>query len=275
MKVCPKCFLQYDDNENFCFNDGITLDVLSGSQEQVTVTIPVASNQTVKCRQCETENKVSSKFCKKCGITFTPNEPIFIPLHNSSSNQQETVVISTAPKVETQNFTAYPPLSQNPIIQTDNTTKYILGGLGGLIALIFFGVFLYPSNKTKESEDKSNKTTSEKSSKTEGNNSVSKNSSNLPNSFERDYRGTISTKDCSMSLTRDGEKLSGTIATDRHQDTLKGKIDEYGEFQLNGYEDGNVFTGIYTGRINDDGNIEGSWTTPQGTKPRSFSLTQQ
>jgi hypothetical protein len=56
--------------------------------------------------------------------------------------------------------------TQNSVNQPDNTIKYVLGGLGILIVLIFAGVFLYPANKSKETAVNSNKKSSESNSET-------------------------------------------------------------------------------------------------------------
>ncbi len=154
MKVCPTCFLQYEDDESFCFNDGTVLNFLATSLE--TVMRPVVSTQAVNCRKCSNENAADAKFCKNCGITLTTsNNLIHIPLI-APAEQQETVVIQTTKKPEPQTFPAFQVSNQSGSLQSDHTGKYILGGIGVLMVLIFAGVFLYPANKSKEAAVNSN-----------------------------------------------------------------------------------------------------------------------
>lgn len=179
MKVCPKCLLQYEDEENFCFNDGTVLDFLATSQE--TAVQPIVSTPLVNCRSCETENKANAKFCKKCGITLTAtNEPIQIPF-TAPSQQQATVVVQTTPPMAQSALTSFQPSHLLASSASDNTVKYIVGGLGLLIVLIFAGVFLYPSNKPKDTGGNTNKKSTKQSSDSEesSSNSTSDNSSPL------------------------------------------------------------------------------------------------
>jgi hypothetical protein len=155
MKVCPKCFLQYPDEENFCFNDGTVLETLSESQEQETIIQPILADQLVKCRNCETENKVNSKFCKKCGTAINAvNQPFFVPL--SEQSEAETVVVPQPQNPNFQQFPNYQTPPQEVVVKSDNTVKYILGGIAGLLLLILVGMFIIPSNKTKNTANNSN-----------------------------------------------------------------------------------------------------------------------
>ncbi len=96
----------------------------------------------------------------------------------------------------------------------------------------------------------------------------------LPDSFQRDYQGTISEQSFSVTLIRSGRNLRGTASTSR-TDTLSGTIETDGRFRLDGYENGTKLTGIYTGQIHTDGTLTGNWTNPKGLKETPFYLRQQ
>ncbi len=96
----------------------------------------------------------------------------------------------------------------------------------------------------------------------------------LPNSFNKDFLGTIGRQSLSMNLRRDGSDLKGTASTGR-TDYLYGTIDSDGNFTAKGYEnDGSYESGIYRGRIYSDGSMSGTWTNPQGGQSISFSLSE-
>jgi hypothetical protein len=100
--------------------------------------------------------------------------------------------------------------------------------------------------------------------------------SSLPEQFQRRYAGRISNGiPFSMTLERSGRGLRGTASTSGSMDTLSGTIEPDGSFTLNGYENGIDQTGVYTGKILNNGQITGHWT---GTKKRGsarFSLSEQ
>jgi serine/threonine protein kinase len=98
----------------------------------------------------------------------------------------------------------------------------------------------------------------------------------LPDSFQRSYQGTIG-KGLSLrvALRRAGSDLTGRASTDSHTDTLSGTINPDGSFRLNGYENGQSYTGIYSGKIYNDGTIIGQWTSTVNGKKANFSLRQE
>ena len=105
-------------------------------------------------------------------------------------------------------------------------------------------------------------------------NTASPNSS-LSTSFSRDYTGKIGKKDftITMSLTRDGSRLTGTASTSK-TDYLYGTIESDGSFTLDGKENDIKLTGKYIGRIYSDGSIRGTWTSLESGKSSSFSLSE-
>ncbi len=96
----------------------------------------------------------------------------------------------------------------------------------------------------------------------------------LSTRFDRIYGGAINAISFSMSLVRHETKLEGQASTPSKTDTLSGTIDSYGNFEMKGYENGKKFTGIYKGTIDIHGEINGTWTKPNGTKETSFYVSQ-
>jgi hypothetical protein len=173
MKVCPKCLLQYEDVENFCFNDGTKLDILGDSNEEQTVIIPIAPTQLVNCRSCNAPNQADAKFCKTCGFPFTAvNEPIQIPLNQPLSSQQETVMMQNVHQPGQPALSSFQPSHLLASSHSDNTAKYVLGGFGLIVILILAGFLLYP--KPTDTDGDTSKKTNKKDSEKEESSSKSK-----------------------------------------------------------------------------------------------------
>jgi hypothetical protein len=96
----------------------------------------------------------------------------------------------------------------------------------------------------------------------------------LTTAFDRNYDGTIGNQSFSLSLVRDGDRLTGQASTTRSTDTLSGTINAGGQFELKGLENGERYTGIYKGAIFGNGTIQGAWTKPDGSRETTFSVSQ-
>lgn len=96
----------------------------------------------------------------------------------------------------------------------------------------------------------------------------------LPVKFNRSYEGTIGNQTFSISLFRDGDRLTGQASTSRKTDTLSGTINRNGQFEAQGLENGERFTGKYKGTVFANGSVEGKWTKPDGSKETAFSVSQ-
>ncbi len=87
------------------------------------------------------------------------------------------------------------------------------------------------------------------------------------------YEGTINGKYFfKMAFTREDNILSGTlINTYEKENKIYGTIDYEDAFLLTEYEDGQK-AGVLEGRIISDGELKGTWSTPDGKKWFPFSL---
>jgi len=96
----------------------------------------------------------------------------------------------------------------------------------------------------------------------------------LTRNFVRTFSGAADNDSVSMRLERSGTSLTGRVFSRRSatEITVSGSIDSSGYFQMSEYSDVGVMTGSYGGRINPDGTMTGTWTKPDGTKPRSFFM---
>lgn len=271
MKSCPQCTKVYDDEYLFCLDDGNPL--VAGDDEEVTVVnrfemggIGLEDEEGVYCASCGYENKVHSKFCKKCGHPVA-GEPSY---GNSPSDFQDFHGSGSPPFGAALNDTVTftPPRGGNsPVPQTSNSsTKMLLIGALAAGFLVLVGVVIvFLRQPSAPSNSNANiRTVETPSTITE---------SSLPQSFERNYSGSIGRFELTMFLKKEGNNLSGSATTVK-TDTLSGSIENDGDFHLNGYENGRDFKGIWTGRISDDGSVSGTWTKPDGTKATGFSLTQ-
>ena len=98
------------------------------------------------------------------------------------------------------------------------------------------------------------------------------------------FRGSLSGKPIQMTLTRDGDKLSGTYFYTKYKTDLKlsGTIDAAGKFKLQETEAAGKKTGEWEGIWKDDPNssgisLEGNWKKPGASDDSSlfFYATEQ
>lgn len=96
----------------------------------------------------------------------------------------------------------------------------------------------------------------------------------LPNGSRQQFSGESyfpnKTLSLTLSLTRNGQSLSGSAETDNDWDKLSGTVRPDGTFYLKGYNPkfGRV-TGIWAGKISENGQVSGVWTsTIDGSKVR-------
>ena len=221
------------------------------------------------CSQCGSTVEDGEQFCSECGarvgMATASQSPPFSP----------SVTQSTQGLSDQQTYTAASPLSSTPTAPKKQTNPIVWVaipfGLLVVVILTVIGFSVSNSNNNSTSTQNTSSTT----------NSPSRTTSappGLPDSFQRSYQGTIGSKSTlsfSMSLTRSGRDLRGTASTGSKTDTLSGTIETDGRFRLEGYENGNTFSGIYSGQIYSDGTINGSWVNPRGRGESQFSLRQQ
>jgi len=97
----------------------------------------------------------------------------------------------------------------------------------------------------------------------------------LPTTFDRNYSGNVygrRTFSLSMTLKRDKNVLTGTANTEGNMDELNGTIDESGDFELEGHENGVRHTGYWSGQISVDGAVNGHWTDLNRNRRTPFSM---
>lgn len=284
MRLCPQCHSVFTEDYVFCLNDGAML--IDNDAEQETVISKKVSGPLgfeteafVVCVGCGLENRAHSKFCKKCGSTLQDAPPPTPPAFSGFPLPTQFPAPSPDPPGETiafqpQQFNApqfNPPSGAALNQERSNAGIIVAVGAVVLVIIAILGFALYRGDNAA-----ANSNSSTTSNKKDGEKASSKKSESvsLPNSFERSYRGTIGSQSFSMSLTRNIGDLRGTAST-RKTDSVYGSIEDNGSFELKGYENDNSFTGIYRGKFNADGSIEGTWTTPTGSRPTSFYLSEE
>jgi len=107
-----------------------------------------------------------------------------------------------------------------------------------------------------------------------GESNTRKSDTSLTRNFTRTYSGTADNDGISMQLRRSGSSLSGKVFSRRSVTdiSVSGSISDDGYFEMNEHSDIGEQTGIYSGRISDDGTMSGTWTKPDGSKSRRFFL---
>ena len=279
MKTCPQCRNVYDEDYVFCLTDGNAL--LDGDGEQETVLnqkfsmprIDIDPETNSFCPSCGLGNKANSKFCKKCGTSFVDDPGVVSPqLGFSQIGSGEATDQPYNETVAFQSPTFTPPHTQTERPVSNNNAKIAVFIAGGVVLVIIaYGLFSLGSGKPAVNMANSDNKNTTKAS--------DDNKTTLLKSFDRQYQGTISgqktTKSLVMSLKRELGTLTGT-ATTSTTDTLSGTIEESGEFRLYARPSGTTYdTGIFSGRINNDGLITGQWTDLDGRNGRDFRLQQQ
>lgn len=103
-------------------------------------------------------------------------------------------------------------------------------------------------------------------------------SAKLDRSFRGTFDGTLDGHSIQMQIERDGRSLGGKVTPTRRDAAeiyLDGTIEDDGSFVMDEKSDTGVVTGIYRGRIDADGGMSGTWTKPNGDRACSFSLRKQ
>ncbi len=259
MKRCPNCNLTFDDDNAFCTEDGTTLELHVVAEHA--------------------------------------------PSRFSVSLEQPTQVVERPAQIF-----APPQAFPMPGAAPDNS-KWLYLIIGGLIAIVITmgagflllrddnkkedGVNLNRSNRANERTTESSTISPNANGKsldepidaatnrpitaanimpTDGNSKRSE--ALLSRNFTRTYSGTADNDGISMELRRSGSSLGGRVFSRRSATdiSVSGNIDDNGAFEMNEYSDIGVNTGVYRGRINTDGTMNGTWSKPDGSKPRPFFL---
>ncbi len=262
----------------FCLADGNSLSDSDGEQETVVnqrfSMSPPTSGEVPRILSGNAVTKTAnSKFCKKCGQDVTaagiptdqPAETVF----GFGGMDSKAQPVGFHPPDKTVTF--QPPNYATPqnADQSSNSSKLLVVALGvvaGILLSVVVVVLLMGSGDKPPANNNNVKKTNV--------NNESPTKATLPQTFERNYSGTIGGQPMTMTLKRDGATLKGSVSTKRY-DTLEGTIQDDGRFSADGFEDDTQRTGIYSGRINDDGTVSGDWTTTKGTQGRKIYAREQ
>lgn len=271
INACPQCNSRFAEDHIYCLNDGTVLIEENGEQETLVnrrfefhPAASLASEMIFACGSCGLANRAGAKFCKKCGGDIGAETPDRAGSHGSPQSYGEVLFEQT---VAFQSGVFAPPQSTAATKPAEGIRAlYLLAGIGSMLLLTVILVLIKgdSSNNVGSNRNTANNSNTNRAIESE-----------LPKTFSREYDGSVAGLSLSMSLQRDGSRLSGSASTDRKEDTVEGTINDDGSFRLNSYEFGSRFTGIWTGRIDGNGRVTGEWTKPNGTASRSFEMQQK
>lgn len=279
MKKCPLCNEMSGDDNLFCVNDGVTLvPAFEVSQSRMVISLennppaPELPTRFVSPPKPPTGiPKDNSKFLYSVIGALTTIILLmgigFIFLRNINDgeivaqvkpNDKETTQISNQPEKSksennTTNFSSTNQNAAQPVSNTANSKEKFA-----------------PKPNQNSNMSWSGNTGANWSSNTNS----SGNNFPMARNFNRTYRGTADNDGITMQLKRSGSSLSGRVLSRRSatEISVSGNIDGDGYFEMSEYSDIGVTTGIYQGRINTDGTLTGTWTKPDGSKPRPVYL---
>lgn len=240
MNICPLCSKVYSDDDVFCYEDGNAL--VEEGDEQETRPIPFAG--------------------KRPGVE--PPHPFPGPEHSPEPEPGAPRYGDTIP--------FKPPVFKTPQDGNRSTTTSnkmgVITAFGvGAVVLTIVLIGMYGIGGGGDRGRGGNVNLENKNVASPSPRAI------LPNTFDRKYTGTIGNQDLSMNLKKDGATLTGTAETTK-LDTLSGTIQDNGEFTADSSPIGKAATGKFTGRIKDDGSIEGKWTDRQGGRETPFRVEE-
>ncbi len=291
MKLCPHCQTVFSDDEFFCTSDGTPLLENYNKLEE-------NPNPTALYPQFDNNPPPNS---------FNPQPPTVQYGQQNSPSLGEVPTIFIPPQTpQFQPPQTEPNSKKNVIIAVLATTSVFL--LIGMVFLLVNNYLISKETEIKpvanteregSSTEKSNNSNSENNTGTSNINNDKQGDvadkekkkdeeSNLstpvkkpndinqimPNGISQQYSGSSrfpnKTLPLTLSLIRNGQRLSGSAQTPDDYDDLSGTIQSDGSFYLKGYNAkfGRV-TGIWSGKISESGQVSGVWTsTIDGSKVR-------
>jgi hypothetical protein len=268
---CPKCRAENEPDSFFCNNCGATLRENPQLEKPGTATAQTQLLGSI-CPNCGATNQRGSTFCVSCGQALKTADkpkaggslPPPIPTTVSSNASSNPTLVFNEPLIS----------SVKPPTPAPGNNKGCLIAVGALLgSILLCAVIQGVMNKNRSTSSSTTSTPSSSYSPGPTSTPYSPSGTSLPNSFQKEYRGTINGVGITMSLTRNGSELKGTARTSS-VDTLEGTIGSDGTFSLKGFQSGSKYTGNYTGRINSDGTITGSWRKLYGSKDYDFYLSE-
>jgi hypothetical protein len=251
MNKCPQCNQIYINDDVFCVNDGTTLmPYFDGGKSSPAFSVSIEVPTQVVARPPQTIPPKSSDASKWLYLVIGAMSAIILGMG-------VVFFLSLNPKEkETANIA-------NP---TEETSKYE-----------------NVSSSNKNTPKITNEPTAPKPEKTQKTNIANTitNESNtksadsfLSKNFNRTYEGTVNYDEIEMRIRRSGSSLNGKVIPKyRSADiSVNGSVSDDGSFEMHEYSDIGVVTGVYRGQINGDGTMDGTWSKPDGSKPRPFFL---
>lgn len=259
--------------------------------------------QMKKCPNCNQVFSADEAFCVECGT------PLLTHFDSGQSSSGFSVSLEQPTQMVSRPYQPAPfPPSSVALTKADNSKwLYVVIGIMTAIIVGMGGYFLIsraPNEKetavsVNQTEEKpiseNNSPSNKKSTKTPMPTATSMPTANktiklsntpplnsntvktqfpLTRNFNRTYSGTIDNDGITMQLQRSGSTLSGKVFSRRSATdiSVSGSIYDDGSFELGEFSDIGVMTGNYSGQINPDGTMTGTWTKPDGSKPRPLSL---
>lgn len=261
MKKCPTCNQIYDISENFCANEGSILIIeqnlghipLNQQFSSETLTQVVSHQHAVSPNV--TPNNSKGLYALIVGLVV-----IILAMGMGFLMLQWQNVTENAANTQNsnlnQNSEIYSKLSETTkpektFISSDNTQP----------------VSNLPVSNPPVSNKPANKSAIIKSVAV----------SAMARKFRRTYQGTIDNDGIEMYLVRNGSSLSGKVySRNAAADiSVEGYIENDGTFEMAEKSDIGVVTGIYSGQIQPDNTISGTWSKPNGEKSRPLYLRGQ
>lgn len=254
-----------------------------------------------KCPNCSLLFSSDEAFCVECGT------PLLTHFDDRQSSSRFNVSVEQPTQAVYQPYQhrqQFPPPFQTPYPASPvaaNNSRWLYVVTGAITAVILgTGVFflllrgfgenevavLVNANKTEEKSNAANSSASPNANSAEtpaptiektpkpASVNTPKTYFPLTRNFNRTYGGSAGGDSVTMRLQRSGSSLSGRVFSRRSatEISVSGSIYDDGTFELGEYSDIGAMTGSYSGRIYTDGTMTGTWSKPDGSKPRPIFL---
>lgn len=296
----PACARPIPANKPFCGFCGIVIIPNEGFNESKSRLEAKTLLLGTFCPNCNWINGSENKFCNQCGQALKSALPAVLETKPPEEPESQPTVFPNSEIAEQE-------LSEK---KTNKSHPMAVIGCVGIILFLGIGLAFIMGNVLFSSSPVANINSAEQNlNRNSGSNNLKTSSRNnqviqttpyptentnkptnvkpTPDSaknssernFDRTYLGAINYDNkIEIRLIRDGDNLSGEIIPQNRystQITVKGTIDDEGSFEMSEYDDQKNVTGFYKGYLYSNGKIEGTWSKPDGSKERPFSLTRK
>ena len=284
MKLCPYCQIAYGDDMVFCVSDGTRL-LDNNRQPEITPNPPVGGD------------------LPPTGFIPPPTLPVG---QSNFSGDSETVTLVQP------SYT--PPIQHQQPAASNTSKNIIIVVLAAISVFLLAAVFIATRDKNsrennftierednseakskdeetddsgesddepevQDSADADEKITNKKTNKTDQVDKPDKSVEILPDGIEQRYSGASyfpnNRLPLTLTLERKGQGFFGTAQTPKDTDDLSGTVQSDGSFSLSGYNrNAGRVTGTWRGRVNENGQVSGVWTSIDGSSKVRFSARQ-